>query len=282
MATRIIMGLGTLVAVAVAAAACGSSGGTGGTGGATTTQTTSSQSSSGAGGSNACGTLAWSSTNASCSACMDAGCCDELVACDTGTACGTLIKCIRACGPSDPSCVTDCQATHADGQATVDALLGCFDAHCKNNTACGTKVCDTGISVQGQVCGDCLTTSCCDSWKLCSQDDMCLSCLLNPTAACDGSTLYLDAVGCQDTSCGPTCATRICDTGLGYPDAPACNYCLGQKDALGGCCEETEACSADDTCHKCITGAMTTGCSMNAAYTAFTTCQQKCAAQCGG
>lgn len=278
MRTKIITGLCALGAALLATAACGSSG-TGGTGG--TTQTTTA-SSGGGGAGPACGSYVWSTVNAGCSACMSTSCCDALQACDSGTTCGTLVACYNACATGDTTCVSGCQTAHPDGKAGVDALLACYDASCKGTSACGTAVCDTGVSVPAQVCGECLTMNCCDSWKLCSQDDMCLTCLLTPSAACDGSTLYADALACQSTNCGLSCTDRICDTTLGYPNAPACNHCLGQLDAGGGCCEETQACAADPTCLGCITGKITTGCGDSAAYASFTTCKEKCATECGG
>ena len=76
----------------------------------------------------------------------------------------------------------------------------------------------------------------------------------------------------------------ICDSMLGYPSAPACNFCLGQADAAGGCCEETVACSNNPACLDCITG-VTSGamCMNDALFTAFNTCKtNKCMADCGG
>ncbi|APR82954.1 Hypothetical protein A7982_08303 [Minicystis rosea] len=213
---------------------------------------------------------------------MEANCCTALAACDTGTPCGDLIACVRACSPSDDACASDCQSEHGDAQSKVDALLGCYDARCKGTSDCGAQVCDTGLSVPDATCAACLSTSCCDAWKLCSQDSSCVDCLISPTAACAGNAQYQSAASCQEGSCGSLCAARICDTSLGYPGAPACNHCLGQASAMGGCCEETQACSADQTCLDCLTGQTTTGCSVNAAYSSFNACQaQKCSSACG-
>ena len=213
---------------------------------------------------------------------MEQSCCDQLGACDDGTECAELVDCVKTCSPGNDTCSTACQTAHAGGKAALDALLTCFDTNCKQTPACGTKVCDTGVSVSTQACGDCLSASCCDSWKLCSQDVPCLDCLVTAAPSCASNTLYTAAVSCQETSCGPTCATRICDTTLGYPDLPACNFCLGKLAAAGGCCEATEACAADATCLGCITGKITAGCDSNAALAAFESCSTKCAADCGG
>lgn len=274
---------GTVIA-ALATAACGSSGnGTGGAGGTDTTTSKSTTTTSGAGGApSPCGALVWSSTNAPCSACMETSCCDALKACDNGTGCGDLVSCLGKCTPGNDNCATACQTAHEGGKSDLDALIACFDLNCKDSSACGTKVCDSGVTVAGQACGDCLTTSCCDSWKLCSQEPACLDCLVTADASCASNPSYQAAVTCQEGSCGSKCATRICDTTLGYPDLPECNYCLGKLDAEGGCCEETQACAANSKCLDCITKPNVTGCDANAAFNAFTSCRAKCATECGG
>lgn len=270
--------LTSALALGLGAAACGSDTGGGGTGGATSTQTTTHTNTGGSSG--ACGSLVWSSTNGACSACMESSCCDALLACDSGTACGGLVDCLRGCAPGNSTCVTACETANADGQSDFDALIACFDASCKADPSCGTKVCDTGVTVTLETCGACLSAACCDSWKLCAQDDACLDCLVSGAASCDTNVLYLGALDCQTTNCNPKCATRICDTNLGYPGEPACNDCLGRLDVNGGCCEKTQDCNDDPTCLDCITGKTTTGCSENAAYAAFTTCKAKCADDC--
>lgn len=272
---------GTVVALGLLAA-CGSEPtGAGGSAGETTTSKTTSATGGAGGAGPVCGSV-WSSTNAACSACMDEHCCDELAACGAGSECDALADCLRLCTPGNDTCSKACQSSHPNGKAGVDALIACFDASCQSSPACGTKVCDTGVSVDSQACGDCLTASCCDSWKLCSQESGCLDCLVTADAACAGNPLYASAIACQSASCGPVCQKTICDTSLGYPGMPACNDCLGKLDAEGGCCEETEACAADTTCRGCLTGKVTVGCDASFALMSFQACRAKCATPCGG
>lgn len=265
------------IVLALGAVACGSD--TTGVGGATTTPTSTF---TGSGGATPCGALAWSSTNPTCNGCMEESCCGALAACDAGSPCAALVDCLRACAPGDASCVSACETANADGQGDLDALIGCFEASCKQSPACGAKVCDAGVSVPNQQCGECLSAACCDTWKLCAQEETCLDCLVTGAASCQGHPLYLAALQCQVSNCDSKCAARICDTNLGYPDKPACNHCLGQIDANGGCCEVTRVCADDKACLDCITGKTTTGCEANAAYEGFTTCQMKCADECAG
>ena len=276
--------VGCTIIASLGAGACGSDTtgtGGGGSGGKTTTSKTTTTLTNTGGGGPVCGSV-WSTTNAACSACMDNSCCDELAACNTGSECDKLVDCLRSCTPGNATCSKACETSHADGKAGVDALLGCFDGNCKESPSCGTKVCDTGVSVPSQACGDCLTTSCCDAWKLCSQDNGCLDCLGTADTACASDALYTAAITCEATSCGPVCARRICDTSLGYPDLPACNDCLGKLDAEGGCCEATQACAGDATCLGCLTGKVTTGCDSNSTLADFDACRSKCATECGG
>jgi len=273
--------LAACAVLASLAQACGGGGHTGGTGGSSASagsmHTSSSQS---AGGAGPCGSLVWDGTNKACNQCTVDKCCAELRACDAGTKCGDLIACASACAAGDTTCVKGCGVTHALGQAAIDAAFMCYDAHCKATAECGTKVCDSMIVVSDLMCGDCLTTSCCDSWKTCAADAICLPCLTTSPmpADCAGDALLKAAVDCRQASCAMTCAATICDSGLGTSSHP-CNYCLGQS-----CCSQIKACAADATCQGCLTSAgKNAGCATNTLYTTYTMCVSgSCATACGG
>jgi hypothetical protein len=270
MGRSILTGIAVLGALALAA--CGGSSSTGGTGGA----------GQGTGGAGSCGGTKWSQTNDACNACMESSCCDKLAACDPSTSCGKLVACLAACAPGSSACTQSCESAQPDGASDLQALVSCYDASCKTGGACGTNVCGTGIVVPSATCGNCLTKSCCDSWTQCSKDATCVDCLAGTQAnGCDNSALYTSAKACLETICGDVCTQTICDTTLGT-GIPACNQCLGQSDAKGGCCEEAEACAADAACKACITGESTSGCDANAAYQSFNACTGKCATQCSG
>lgn len=257
--------LKTCAAIGLVATACGNNGaGAGGAGGT-------------------CGAGPWSYAVPACSDCMSASCCRQLTACDASAACSGLFQCVRACPASDAECVDDCWTSHVDGQAAMTSLVSCYDSSCKSSEACSARVCGTGVSVSEPACSACLTASCCDSWAPCVNQAVCLSCLSKGGAGCEQDGLYTAALQCQMNQCGEECATRICDTSLGYPNLPACNACMGRPGAEGGCCEQVEACAADQTCLGCVTGQTTAGCdASNAAFQAFSDCESRCADPCGG
>jgi hypothetical protein len=212
---------------------------------------------------------------------MQAQCCAQLKACDSGTACGTLAGCIAACKQGDSTCVNGCETADSSGVNDLQALVTCFDTNCKTTPACGTAVCDSGIVVADPGCGACLTTSCCDSWKQCAQDMTCAMCLTTtPTpASCSASSLYTAANMCQGQSCAMQCAATICDSGLGTA-SPACNYCLGQS-----CCFQADACKGDTTCLDCLTmsNGAGPGCATSSTYQALDGCwKSNCKTACGG
>jgi hypothetical protein len=217
--------------------------------------------------------------NMDCNQCMLDNCCDQLSACDTGTACGALFDCLNQCMAGDTACQNNCTTAQMAGLADAQALIMCYDNSCKGTAACGVKVCDSGFIVPDQGCGDCLTTNCCDSWKACAMDMTCAQCATTnpPPAGCDSNALLMAATSCENTKCAMQCATTICDSGLGTQN-PSCNYCLGQN-----CCAPIDACKADSNCLNCLTtGGMASGCSTNTMYTAVTSCwNNNCKTECG-
>ena len=312
-----IWALSAVVAATVAVVACGNGGtGTGttaGTGGTTsTTATTMHVSSSHAtgvtsgtggagtgGAAGACGAFTYS-TVAACEAVVETKCCAELMGCDTGTACDGFIKCANAC-PGTPTtcdatctaCIKGCETSKAAGYTDYQTLRTCYDNNCAAATGCGTQICMSKVNVANKACGDCLTTDCCTAWTACSMNMACGACIGKNTAACKANPLYKAALDCQNASqtatppgCGQLCADSICDSGLHYPNRPACNYCLGQPDADAGgmgCCQEMDACVGDAQCKKCITGgeADMTKCTANLPLTNFNACStSKCGTEC--
>jgi len=218
---------------------------------------------------------------------MEDQCCSELQGCAPGTDCDALLACAQACA-MDSACVDGCINDHSQGLTDFQTLQGCYDTSCKNTAECVYPICDSTLVFPDQACAECMSgTACCASATSCVADTDCTGCLSDSTgAACATNVPYLEVDSClhDGDKCGKLCTFGICDSGLGYPSLPACNFCLGQADASGGCCEQTSACQADADCLDCITG-VTSGaaCANNALFTAFTMCRaDKCAADCGG
>jgi hypothetical protein len=302
---------GAVVASTIAVVACGNGGtsttttaGTGGSTSGTTASHVAASSTSGVttgtggsgGGAGACGSIKYTSV-AACEAVVETNCCDELSTCDVGSACNGWVSCVNACvgmamscDATCKTCVQACDTNMASGKTDYDALQSCYDQKCAAAPGCGTEVCMSGILEADATCGMCLgaDATCCAAFTACAADMPCTACLSNPTAAtCKaGMNAKFDALnGCQNgAACGAKCADAICDSGLHYPNNPACNYCLGNTDAMNGCCEEMDACVADATCKGCLTGTITGAmCTSNMPLTKFNTCSTgKCAAACGG
>ncbi|MFO0553796.1 MAG: hypothetical protein U0271_35760 [Polyangiaceae bacterium] len=213
-----------------------------------------------------------------CEACMDNSCCTEEEACGPGSDCEALLICANACAEGDQPCVDACIADHAQGLTDIQAVFACYDASCKTDVACAFPICDSGLVYPDEACATCLTdsTSCCASATACAGDQACLACLSDPmTAGCDTNTNYQAILACSTgapPNCGPSCATNVCDSGLGYPNNASCNFCLGES-----CCAEMTACAADtaaDGCLDCITGSASAGanCDANTAFAAIKAC----------
>lgn len=259
---------------------------TGGTTGGTTGTTGSTSSSSTTEEGPPCGVIF--DDRPECEACMEESCCAELEGCAPGTDCDALITCANACAMGDDACISACVEAHQQGLADFQTIQTCYADNCEQTLECSYPVCDSGLVVPDMVCGTCLgeSTECCAALTACAGEPACLDCLSDPMGAgCDANTNYMAAESCfsDGDKCGKSCTTGICDSGLSYPDAPACNFCLGQANADGGCCEDMKACADDATCLACITGEMEgAACDGSALLTAFETCQMaNCAADCG-
>lgn len=279
----------------VALAACGGGGGTGGSGGGagggtTTGSTTNSGSTTGSttthSGSTTSGTTVTSGstsvttssnpggcgslqyvTDAACQGCVEASCCAELKACDTGTDCGGILDCANACASGDQACISACtQGGQAPGFSDVQALVNCFDNSCAMDPLCTSPgaICDSGLQVQDPACGMCLGTNCCQEFTDCVADpgtpggETCLDCVTgnatDPTK-CPMNPLYAAVSSCQSTKCGTECAAAggICDSGLTTNDA-ACDACLGSK-----CCTQVDACANDASNPSCLDACILSG-----------------------
>ena len=295
---------GALMTVsALALAACGSGkkattgdggggaggdvGGAGGTVVTTTTTTAVGGDGGGGAGGAACGILY--DPRPDCEACMEDACCDDLQKCAPGTDCDALLVCVQACGMNDP-CVDGCLDDHAQGLADLQTLNTCYADNCKTQEVCQFPICDSMLLFSDEACAECLGTgACCTALTDCAADADCGACLSDPMGAgCDTYAPFLAAQSCQNDGdkCGKQCTFGICDTNLGYPNNSECNFCLGQADMSGGCCETTKACTENTLCLECLTGDKpSTGaeCMGNAEFTAFTTCRAgKCNTECGG
>lgn len=279
--------LGSLVIVGVALAACGGSGngsggggagpgGSGGTSPVTTANSTSSSkaASTGAGAGEPCGIL-WDD-RPDCELCMESNCCSEMQGCADGTDCDALLDCANACAENDSACVDACVNAHDQGLTDFQLLQQCYSMTCKNDAACVFPICDSPLSFPDQKCAECvgMDAACCQAAKDCDASADCVSCLSDdtlPACATDAPFLTLDACLHDGAQCGKLCTFNICDAGLAYPNAPACNYCLGTS-----CCAEMNACEDDQTCFDCITGAKEAtdpACTGSATLTTFNTCK---------
>lgn len=308
-----IWALSAAVAATVAVVACGNGGtttsataaGTGGTTGTTmhvsstshTTGVTSGTGGTGTGGApGMCGSTPYTKV-AACEAVVEAQCCSELMNCDVGTMCNDFIKCANACQPgmscdaTCSACIKGCETSKATGFNDYQTLTQCYNQKAAAQPGCGTEICMSKILEADPVCGMCLgaDATCCAAFTACAKDMPCGACFATPSsAACKANMKFQATEACQNgTACGPKCAGVICDSGLGYPHRPACNYCLGQSDAADagakGCCQEMDACKNDAECLKCITGmeADQTKCTANVPFGNFNTCSSaKCATEC--
>jgi hypothetical protein len=229
-------------------------------------------------GGTTCGTFQLS-TDPTCEACVEGSCCAELAACDKGTPCNGLFTCLDGCAGSDMACQTTCVTSQSGGVSDAQALLGCYDSHCKSEMACSPgAICMSGASTPVQACADCDTANCCAEWTACAMDTTCSSCLApDPDSGCQTNALLVAAQACADSKCGSQCnAGKICDSGLIDTTRPACGECDGMK-----CCVEFDACVQDSACLGCITGMTATGCGTNAKLMAVDACQMtNCATPC--
>lgn len=152
-------------------------------------------------------------------------------------------------------------------------------------------------------CDECFKSSTAGSGSCAGKVDTCLNntecnalaeCLSGcTTSACDkgctdahpaGLPKYFAIYSCAcDSPCKTSCSGEpVCE---GLPgacfydwEAPTCDTCM-----KGSCCSQAAACANDSTCAKCLNGTTTSGCTANAAYNAFASCQTtSCDAQCGG
>lgn len=270
----------------------GSGGGDGGSGGDTTVTTgdttggTTGETTSSTTNTLACGVIF--DEREECQACMEEACCAELELCAPGTDCDELILCANECAEDDDACIQACIEAHQEGLADFQTIQGCYADNCELTVECSYPICESGLVVPDMVCGQCLSDNaeCCTAFTACAEDATCLDCLDDPTTAgCDQNASYVSSDSCLSAGdkCGKSCTTGICDSGLTYPNFPACNWCLGQASANGGCCEETTACADDANCLACITGEQTgTPCDNDPLFMAFETCQAtNCATDCG-
>lgn len=74
-----------------------------------------------------------------CNTCMEAHCCDQIVACLNDCDCVALDGCFQTCDPNDGgadggaanACVDGCFAAHAEGKPKSDAIDSCAATACK-------------------------------------------------------------------------------------------------------------------------------------------------------
>jgi hypothetical protein len=222
------------------------------------------------GGAPNCGSLVWS-TNATCEACIEGMCCDQLAACDTGTPCGALLDCANACN-NDSTCIMNCGTSQAAGQADFKALNDCQTNSCA--TDCPSGICTSGVTTNNAACDTCGTDQCCTEWTTCQGDPTCSGCVGNSSPSCTSNALLKAAEDCLHTKCTTDCPPGFCDSGVTSGNA-VCDMC-----GTTNCCAEWKACTADTTCEACI-GSSSTACANNALIKAAEMClSTKCTTQC--
>jgi hypothetical protein len=264
-------------------------GGPGGGAPATTTATATATGTSSSGSGGGCGAFVWD-TQASCQTCMQAECCSELEACDTGTPCAEIAACKAMCQPGDDGCLGACIQADAsmhqgDGLTAYANLYGCFGSTCEQGMDCFRAICDSGYDWTDPSCANCLGSdpTCCGAFSACLNDATCTACLSSPTdSGCSTNSLYTPINTCEFTTCGELCSWGLCGTTFGYYEAE-CNYCLNQ--ASTGCCPQITACIMDttSTCYQCFAGTTVTGCDADANFNALNTCiSMNCEVPCAG
>jgi hypothetical protein len=230
-----------------------------------------------------CGSLLYSN-DAICEGCVEGICCNELLACDSGTPCDDLLQCISACG-TNQSCQQSCTTQYASGLADAQTLVDCANSFCSTECQAATPgtICDSGLqNSTNPDCGDCLGASCCAEFDSCVASSLCFDCITGATTTgCSTNALYLAATSCQTTQCSSVCGGLICDSGLTTSNG-ACDTCLGSS-----CCQPIKDCHNDTNCFtNCLSAATpAASCATNALYQAVRTCWNgSCAgaAACGG
>lgn len=256
-----------------------------GTGGGTTSTTVTASTTSGE--TSPCGSFEWD-TLPTCQKCMEASCCTELGACDKGSACDELMICERKCDQYDDVCKQTCltadTSQHAgSGFTAYNNVYTCYLNNCEYTSGCDWPVCNSTFLWNDHKCADCLSTgACCDALTACGGDSVCSSCVTDPanTPGCSGNAKYMPVDTCLTTTCAKQCNNTICGSTLGYPTSD-CNDCVDQM--MGGCCTEFAMCTMDMTsaCYKCMYGTMTTGCTNDAQWNAWSNCvTNNCNAAC--
>lgn len=143
--------------------------------------------------------------------------------------------------------------------------------------ACGT----TTWSKTNMLCNACMESSCCNQLAACDAGTSCgklLACIeacapsdAGCTQTCessqsDGVSALNALVSCHDSACQGSCGANVCDSGV-VVSSPACADCL-----TADCCDSWKACSQDDACRGCLTGAQTSGCDGSSLYTLAKEC----------
>ncbi len=68
--------------------------------------------------------------NQACDACLNASCCDSILACEQNTSCTSLYQCLAACAQNDQSCIDQCISQYGDGKDALEQVLSCADQAC--------------------------------------------------------------------------------------------------------------------------------------------------------
>ena len=67
-----------------------------------------------------------------CSECMSSCCCQEMLACNTNTSCGSLGECMGACNSSDTACIPNCTMSFPDGESLLANVATCGNSNCSS------------------------------------------------------------------------------------------------------------------------------------------------------
>ncbi len=244
----------------------------------------------GDGGGGAPGDCPLAATDPTCNTCLQAQCKKECNGCATNTACTDLLACVQPC--TDTACENTCKGQFPAGEAPlsayIDSTSGCLGTKCSQQCSSGCT-----LTTQDAVCDPCFTTKCEAQCTTASGDanvkallacyGTCTSGDTACTSACDtqnpqGAAILDTLNTCMQSQCATECGGGggICDSGM-TTNTPACDTCLGSY-----CCQETKSCVANTTCKACLTGATTSGCDTNTAYTSLNNCFINCDLECGG
>jgi hypothetical protein len=183
----------------------------------------------GSGGSGGAGRCGVANGNA-CETCLYDACCDQVRACDPGSACIEYLDCAEGCA-GDQACLNGCAASSPSGFGDALALGVCSQAECP---VCGGDRSEAFDSCDPNGFGACQSAGDCGALE-------------------SGALENLDVVACSecDDLTTTACATCLSDqTGLSEP----CSSCVAEwlSCAVVNCVLECEVAADSAACSECL------------------------------